>query len=157
MGHTPPPERAGAQLQRRHVWDEPERVMRQTALLVDFRGDCLKPDEIGQLERYQALNPAVPLRRKIVWLPQDGSFASSNDIIWKEQGGQQFEMKTSGARYKAISSAIKDAVSAARNNLNGATVKDRFFVDIKAVRLSDKLRHQLGLYNCRRRLKMGPL
>jgi len=161
MGNTTPSERTGTQPRRLHAYcDETERntpgdapgselALRQAALLVNFKGDRLKIDEIEQLERYQALNPAVPLRRKIAWIPQHGSFESANDIIWNVQGAQQFEMKTSGAKYKSIASAIKDAVFAARNNPNGAAVKDRFLVDIKNVRLSHKLRHQLELYNVR--------
>jgi len=140
MGHTPSPEHADTQPRRRHVWDESERTKRQAALGIETHGDNLKQDEVEQLERFQALEPEVPLRDTIEWIPQNGDPPGGNDIRWHARGGIEFEMKTCSAKYKSIADAIRKAVKKS---------KQRFLVDIRNKPLGSILRHQLESYNLR--------
>ena len=135
-----PSERTVTPPRPRYVWDESERAKRQTSLGLDTHGDNLKQDEVEQLERFQALEPELPLRDKVDWIPQNGDPPGGNDIRWFARGGLEFEMKTCSAKYKSIADAIRKAVKKS---------KQRFLVDIRDRSLGSVLKHQLELYNVR--------
>jgi len=131
-------------------WSDDELKRRQMALCVDFGGDRLNRNEVASLERFQSLQPDVPLSEKIRWIAQLGSRAPVNDFYWRTNGCMTVDMKTTGAKYSTIHDLINRAVVASKHSpLVEAQLKENFIVDICPARMTDKLRGQLSMYNLR--------
>ena len=131
-------------------WTDDELARRQAALGVDFGGDRLNRNEVASLERFQSLAPDIPLREKIIWIPQLGSRAPLNDFYWLHNGHILIDLKTTGAKYSTIHDLIHRAVVASKRSLSpDAQIKENFIVDICSARLTPKLRGQLSKHNLR--------
>ena len=131
-------------------WTDDELARRQAALSVDFGGDRLNRNEVASLERLQSLAPDIPLREKIMWIPQFRSPVPLNDFHWRANGNLVVDMKTTGAKYSPIHRLIKRSVFVSKHSpLSAAQLKENFIIDICPARLSVKLRGQLAKYNLR--------
>jgi len=127
----------------------PQWEIRQNALNIDTGTIWLQPYEIVTLERYQSMDPSVPLADKIRWLNCEGSFEPSLDFSWSVYGGVGVEMKHVGrAEYTVIRGRIIDAIKRALNDEHHRSLKKEYFlIDIGEADLTDSLRDKLGGYN----------
>lgn len=112
-----------------------ELAFRQASLLSDTSGEKLDVDEIWAVEKLENLG------HRVVWIPRERKNIQSktNDFIWKNLDGQEWELKKSPPKYSKISTKIK------RAQKDGD--KRRFLINIGGSRLSEKLQHQLGRFN----------
>ena len=130
----------------------PEWECRQKNLRLDTKGEWLKPDEILSLERFQQLEPQVPLSDKIVWIRRDeDSFLPTDDFKWTANNGIRIEMKhVHRAEYRPIHDAINGSIRKLKKNHPGLLgVKENFMIDIGRRQLRDGLRVELEDYNIR--------
>jgi len=134
----------------RHSPYGPEIEARQQALKIDFGWNWLKENEISSLERFQSIEPQVPLSQKIIWIPYVPGTKTS-DFWWVKRDGCQWEMKSpdlillSARTPKSQGLKISDVIS------QDADYKDRFIIDIGDIPFTHELQRQLQLYNLRRR------
>ena len=126
-----------------------EWEIRQDALRIDLRGIWLQPDEIITLERYQSIDPSIPLADKIRWLVGDGPFEPSLDFSWSVYGDIGVEMKRVGrAEYVVIRGRIIDAIKRAQNDEQHRKMKkENFLIDIGEEELTSSLNDKLSRYN----------
>ena len=117
-------------------------TIRQAALEIDTHGDWLQPGDIQALELFQAVDPALPLRCKIEWIPRSSTGVATNDFVWKTNENRLVEMKFTRGKY----SSIHDLVA---RSVNEMSKKSIFMIVIRRGTLSKKLRWQLGQYNIR--------
>ena len=135
---SPPPDRPLTPLERAHF------RRRQDALPFDLHGEILKPHEVEFAERMQRR------RQTLEWIPTSKATttnprpAATNDFAWR---GEQWELKSTAAKYGAIKTRIQKAVRSARDNHGVA--KENFFIDLGRRPLRPSLRAQLALYNQR--------
>lgn len=135
---SPPPDRPLTPLEQAHF------QRRQGALPFDLHGETLKPHEIEFAERMQGR------RQTLEWIPTPKPTATNprpvatNDFTWQ---GEQWELKSTAAKYGTIKTRIQKAVRSARDN-HGVT-KENFFIDLGKRSLPPNLRAQLALYNQR--------
>lgn len=135
---SPPPDRPLTPLERAHF------RRRQDALPFDLHGEILKPHEVEFAERMQRR------RQALEWIPTSKATttnprpAATNDFAWR---GEQWELKSTAAKYGAIKTRIQKAVRSARDNHGVA--KENFFIDLGRRPLRPSLRAQLALYNQR--------
>jgi hypothetical protein len=114
---------------------------RQDALGIETHGETLNPAEIQFCEKFIALG------QEIEWIPT-GGWVSTNDFIWLNHGGKEFEQKTTRANYAVIHGRMVDAASrAAKHNV----VKERFMIDLRDELLTEDLAHSLEGFNVGRR------
>lgn len=135
---SPPPDRPLTPLERAHF------QRRQDALPFNLHGETLKPHEIEFAERMQGRRQAlewIPTPKPTATNPRP---AATNDFTWR---GEQWELKSTAAKYGTIKTRIQKAVRSARDN-HGVT-KENFFVDLGKRSLPPNLRAQLALYNQR--------
>lgn len=122
---------------RQPVWTEYERVLRQKSLGIDLHGEQLYQHEVEAVERLLALG------HELEWIARD-SRLPTNDAIWKSNGGIEFDLKSTSAKYDAVKTHLKRSVIKARAQ---AVVKENFIVDLGPRGLSEKLQRQLSQYN----------
>ncbi|MFC9786442.1 hypothetical protein [Rhodococcus sp. NPDC127528] len=120
------------------IWSEAERVARQRELGINLNGEQLYQHEVEAVERLQALG------HEFEWIPR--SWLPTNDAIWKTNGGIEFDLKSTGSKYDAISTHLRRSVIKARAQ---DVVKENFIIDLGPRWLTDKLRGQLSRYNAR--------
>lgn len=135
---SPPPDRPLTPLEQAHF------QRRQDALPFSLHGETLKPHEIEFAERMQRRHQTlewIPSSKPTATNPQP---ASTNDFTWR---GEQWELKSTAAKYGIIKTRIQKAVRSARDN-HGVT-KENFFIDLGRRPLRPSLRAQLALYNQR--------
>lgn len=122
---------------RQPTWTEEERVLRQKSLGIDLHGEQLYQHEVEAVERLQALG------HDLEWIARDTRLPT-NDAIWKSNGGIEFDLKSTGAKYDAVKTHLKRSVIKARAQ---DVVKENFIIDLGPRGLSEKLRRQLSQYN----------
>ena len=125
---------------------------RQHALGLDTGSDWLDPHEIDQLEHFHSLEPHIPLRKKIKWIPRNYvGRIPTDDFVWVANDGVHIEMKrVHRAGYKPIRNSIKQALDRLRKwdpPIRG--VKENFMVDIGQRELRTNVREELEEYNIR--------
>lgn len=106
------------------------------------------PQEIVFLERVKARGEVIE------WIPKGSDGVSRNDFKWLNHGGVYAELKSpASVKYAAVSKRIRDAVQAGQSAIARGTTtipKDHFVIDFgEGLRIPDKLRYQLSLYNIR--------
>ena len=134
----------------RHSPYGPQWEARQKALKLDTGEDWLKPDEIDCLERFQDLEPDIPLAVKITWISRDeDAFLPTDDFEWTANGCVHVEMKrVYRADYSAIHDAINGTVKRLKRTHPGMTgVKESFMVFLGGRKVTDGLRIKLEDYN----------
>lgn len=102
----------------------------------------LEAHEIDFVERFERRG------ERVKWIARDESeeHKSTNDFEWLTRGGIASELKCASGNYPTLSKTIRRAVIRARDH--GVT-KDTFIIDRAQYKLTQKLEHQLSLYNQR--------
>jgi len=119
-------------------WDQ-----RQAALGIETHGEALEPDEIVFCERLVAHYPATEASSIVEWrssrrYSEDGALQPSNDFVWLNGGGDEWELKSPEAPdYAAIKRRIRD------DRRKGKT---RFMVDVGSSHLDPELLAALTRY-----------
>ncbi|WP_418063151.1 hypothetical protein [Pimelobacter simplex] len=121
---------------------------RQAALGIAAHGEQMQPDDIKLAEHLQRANQSIEwIRRDANGYTETGGLKPTDDFIWLNNNQLAVEGKRlNRAEYKVIKRAISDAVADAAPH--GFT-KSNFVIDLGDKALTDKLRHQLSLYNVR--------
>lgn len=138
------PRQAGSQESLEERLHRQKRLKSDLSDLAPAKGlpqEALESHEIDFLERFEARG------ERVKWIRRDiEGYTSTNDFYWVTNGELACELKSTTAKYGSIRSHIQRAVIKARSH--GVT-KDVFVIDLGHVRLTDKLRLQLGKYNQR--------